>query len=159
MKYKASMDQQTKASTIAVTIIMLLAVGSCFVIYFDAPHISLLVTAFLLTGIYFLIFSARPVYYRVTNESIQIHRLIGTKEIKRIDINSTTLISKDAIAHSYRTFGVGGLFGHFGKFYNAKLGEMQWYLTRRDKPLLIETTKGIKFLLSPDNPEAFLAAL
>lgn len=70
---------------------------------------------------------------------------------------SAEVLEKDALYWSIRTFGVGGLFGYFGKFANAKLGNMTWYATRRDKTVLIKTAGNKKIILTPDDPNQFVA--
>lgn len=52
-----------------------------------------------------------------------------------------------------RTFGNGGLFGYFGKFYNAAFGKMTWYATRRNNYLVLSTSENGKIVLTPDNLE------
>lgn len=120
---------------------------------------SLLIIPVILIASYFLVFFLRPVSYSITDQSININRLAGVKEIKREHIKSATVISKDKIDSSSKTFGVGGLFGYFGKFSNRQLGQMTWYITRMDRLVLIVTSEKKNIVLSPDEPEQFIAAL
>lgn len=76
--------------------------------------------------------------------------------MNRADIKSVELIEKATLSGTIRTFGVGGLFGWYGKFANSQLGNMTWYLTRRDKPVLILKKDSKKILISPDQAEAFV---
>ena len=59
----------------------------------------------------------------------------------------------------FRTFGVGGLYGYYGKFYNRTFGSMTWYATRRDKLVLVKFQNKKKIILTPDEPVALIAAL
>jgi hypothetical protein len=79
--------------------------------------------------------------------------------IDRNQIKSVELLDKEQLAWVFRTFGVGGLFGYYGKFANTKLGSMTWYATRRNKTVLIETLDNKKIILTPDEPEKFVAHL
>ncbi len=66
-------------------------------------------------------------------------------------------VDKDKMGWAIRIFGVGGLFGYFGKFANKEMGNMTWYATRRDKTVLVTTTGNKKIIVTPDEPEAFVA--
>jgi hypothetical protein len=55
-----------------------------------------------------------------------------------------------------RLFGVGGMFGYYGKFYSFALGNENWYATDMNRAVLLETDTG-KFVVTPDDPKAFLA--
>ncbi len=60
---------------------------------------------------------------------------------------------------SVRLFGVGGLFGYYGKYANHVLGRTTWYATRRDTPVLLETMDDKKYILTPNDPNGFARAL
>ena len=64
-------------------------------------------------------------------------------------------ISNNDMGLTIRTFGVGGLFGYFGKFFNSKIGRLTMYGTRRNNTVLIETDNK-KIILTPDDPIEFL---
>jgi hypothetical protein len=66
-------------------------------------------------------------------------------------------LDKEKIGWAIRTFGVGGLFGYYGKFANTKLGSMTWYATRKDRAILVRTIDNKKIILTPDEPEKFVA--
>jgi len=97
--------------------------------------------------------------YRLTFNHIIVRRPLGDKKIARADIQSAQRLSKGALSWSLRAFGVGGLFGYFGRFYNRKMGSMTWFLTRRDRTILLLLKDGRKIVISPDSPEAFIQAL
>jgi hypothetical protein len=94
--------------------------------------------------------------YTIETDNITINRRIGNIVINKSDIQSIKLLSKDDLKWTIRTFGVGGLFGYYGKFSNRKIGSMTWYVTHRNKTILITTTAGKKILISPDEPETFI---
>lgn len=155
-EYPASLDKSSKNITIGVSLLFLFAVITSFTLYFTERQLSLLITPILLIVSYFLIFSLKPVSYRISGKSIVIHRLAFNKEIKRDDIEHISVVSKEEMKQSIRTFAVGGLFGYFGEFSNSKYGRMTWYVTRMDQLVLIVTTDKRHFLLSPNEPEQFV---
>ena len=93
----------------------------------------------------------------MTNDTLIVHRLLLNVKIDRTQIKSVELIDKEKIKTSLRTFGVGGLFGYFGNFVNMDLGKMTWYATRRDKVVLVQTIDNRKIILTPNEPEKFVA--
>jgi hypothetical protein len=93
----------------------------------------------------------------VTDDELIVHRPLVNVYIKRSDIRSVELIDKKRIKGSFRIFGVGGLFGYFGGFSNFSIGRMTWYVTRRDKPVLVTTINGKKIIVTPDESDKFVA--
>ena len=69
------------------------------------------------------------------------------------------LLDKERLNGSIRTFGVGGLFGYWGRFANSKIGVMTWYATRRDNAVLITKFNNKKIVLTPDEPELFVSTI
>ncbi len=55
-------------------------------------------------------------------------------------------------------FGIGGLFGYVGYFRNSILKGYKAYVTHRDKTVVI-TTEEEQVVISPDDPEAFVASI
>ncbi len=55
--------------------------------------------------------------------------------------------------------GVGGLWGGFGLLWTRRRGWVQMYVSRTDGLVWIERKGGRPFLLTPAEPEAFVAAL
>lgn len=85
--------------------------------------------------------------------------MIRDVEIDRNNIQSVQEIDESQVKNSIRTFGVGSFFGNFGKFWNSKLGNMTWYVTRKNNFVLVETKDQQKIILTPDKPEEFVASL
>lgn len=52
---------------------------------------------------------------------------------------------------SIRLFGVGGLFGYYGKYYNFKMGHMTLYTTQKRNRILMTMITGKKIIISPDD--------
>ena len=159
MIYKTSLDGLAKTVTVAVT--ALFAVTIIFLLF---PITSLSITgsffiAILIGVVYFITYSFRPIDYEITDREIIIHRLIGNVKILREQIITAESIEKKKISWALRVFGVGGLFGYYGKFTNTQLGMMTWYATRRDKLILVKTQSGKKIILTPDDPEKFVEEL
>lgn len=157
MTYKTSLDNLAKWVTAGTT--MLFAAAIILIILFagNERYAILIFITFALV-IYFGIFLYRPVSYSLTDYKLIIHRPISDISIHRKDIVRVEQLGKDKLAWSIRTFGVNGLFGYFGKFANTQMGNMTWYATRRNKAVLVSTTDKKKIIVTPDEPEKFVAS-
>ncbi len=159
MTYKTSLDNLAKGITIGVTLLFVaIIVGQISIIKDEGRAVPIFTTITLIL-IYFISFAFSPINYKVSAEKLTIHRLFIDVNIDRNQIKSIELLDKEKMGWVFRTFGVGGLFGYYGKFANTKLGSMTWYATRRDKTVLIETIDKKKIILTPDEPEKFVAHL
>src|ERR1019366_6329610 len=155
--YKTSFDNSAKAITIGVTILFAFIIVGQYSLIKDAGRAVPIYATVALLLIYFIAFAFRPINYSITNVKLIIHRLFMDARIDRSQIKSVQLLGKEKPGWSIRTFGVGGLFGYFGKFANAKLGSMTWYGTRRDRAVLVRTLGDNKIILTPNDPDKFVA--
>lgn len=156
MTFNTSLDRLAKGVTIAITILFATIIIGQYAFSDGDKTIPNCITVGLLL-IYFFVFAFRPVRYTLTNEKLIVIRPLLNVEISRAEIRSVEQVDKEKLKQSFRTFGVGGLFGYFGKFANTRLGSMTWYATRRDKAVLITTIHNKKIVVTPDNPEEFVA--
>jgi hypothetical protein len=157
MTYKTSLDNLAKGITIGVTILFAFIIIGQYSIIKDAGRTIPIYTTVALLLIYFIAFAFRPINYNLTADKLIIHRLFADVKINRNQIKSVELLDKEKIGWAIRTFGVGGLFGYYGKFANTKLGSMTWYATRKDRAILVRTIDNKKIILTPDEPEKFVA--
>lgn len=157
MTYKTSLDSLSKIVTIGVTVLFAVIIVGQYSIIKDAGRTTPIYTTVALLLIYFIAFAFRPINYEVLTDKLIIHRTLSNVNIDRNQIASVELLDKEKIKWSIRTFGVGGLFGYYGKFANAKIGSMTWYATRRNKTVLVKTITNKKIILTPDEPEKFVA--
>ncbi len=157
MKFKASLDKLAKVVTIAVTILFTSIIIGQLVLIPDSVQYTSFITVFILLLIYLIVFLFRPICYNITDESLVIHRPLTDIKIDLNDIKNVELLDKERLKWTIRTFGVGGLFGYWGRFANSKIGVMTWYATRRDKAVLITTFNNKKIVLTPDEPELFVS--
>lgn len=156
MEYKTSLDKTAKWITLFVTVLFLGL--SIFFIkngYTSGQLIGFILVPSLLI-IYGLAYGFHPSGFILEAGSMIIARPFINKSISYSEVTSIEPLDPDDIRNALRTFGVGGLFGYYGKFYNRKLGAMTWYLTRRDRLVLITTNNTKKIIISPDDPENFI---
>jgi hypothetical protein len=63
-----------------------------------------------------------------------------------------------AAAGSIRVFGNGGMFVFAGLYWNRKLGRFRMLVTDLNRTVVLKLP-NVTLVISPENPEAFLAAL
>ncbi|KLT63755.1 PH domain-containing protein [Pedobacter sp. BMA] len=156
MEYKASLDTFGKVITAGVLIVFI-AIGQKNVSAIISSNGDVKTTLihggvlllFVLTVIGSYLYSTRK--YSVTGDTLVIHRLIGNRVIKLADITEIRFIDSTDFSGTIRTFGNGGLFGYYGKFYNTKIGSMTWYVTQKKNRILLRTLQGDKIIISPDD--------
>lgn len=156
MIYKASLDNLAKAITLGVSILFAVIIAGQFFLDKDAG-----LGPYLMAGLFLLIYAIcyafRPLSYTLSHGQLMINRPVATVKIDRSLVQTVELLEKDAIRWSVRIFGVGGLFGYYGRFANTKIGGMTWYATRRSRAVLLRLADGKKIVLTPDEPERFVA--
>ena len=157
MIYKTSLDNLAKGITIGIAILFAVIIIGNISIIKDTTRTIPNFTTILLILVYFIAFAFRPINYKLNSGQLIIHRLIMDVKIDLNHIKSVELLAIGSLGWSLRIFGVGGLFGYYGKFANSKIGSMTWYATRRDKTVLVTTTNNKKIILTPDKPMKFVA--
>ncbi len=115
-----------------------------------------------LLPILILIISAAfaPRQYQISGDGILVRRLLA----KDVKIPLCGIYSIEPVSYKYvlkkavRVMGSGGGFGIYGEFTSPSLKYFNAYMTRRDKLVLIRTPDK-PFVLTPDDPEGFIAAV
>jgi hypothetical protein len=155
MEYKASLDKIAKGTTLFVIalfgfigarVITELWASESDSIFPNALSLVAILTVFLVSWMY------APISYSLTHDTLLINRRTGPVRIALAEIKEARLLDGNTTALGIRTFGVGGFFGYFGKFYFSRLGHVTCYLTQRKNRILIVTTQGKKIMISPDDP-------
>jgi len=156
MEYKASLDTLAKIITIGIAILFIAiglhSVKSLFVAQGDSStvliHAGVLL---LLVAIITISWLYAPQSYTLGKTDLTINRPIGKVNVSLADITQVRCVSDTEMRGTIRTFGVGGLFGYFGKFYSPQIGHITFYATQRINGILIVDKQGKKILLTPDD--------
>jgi Bacterial PH domain len=156
--FTTSLDKFNKTTTIIISLILpIILIPIFFMTPEDSQNIGI-TFAIIPILIFVIVYFLRPNNYSVSPDKLLIHRMLGDIEIDRNNIQSVQEIDESQIKNSIRTFGVGGFFGNFGRFWNSKLGNMTWYVTRKNNFVLVETKDQKKIILTPDKPAEFVAS-
>ena len=154
--YTVSLDGYAKGVTAAV-IIMSAGLGLWSIrglLRGKGDRLTMLLHGFVivvLAATLLVSYSYHPQKYELGNFDLVIDRPAGNIVIPVKDILEIRKVTDAEMEGTVRTFGVGGLFGYFGSYHNQHLGSMQWYATRRKNLILIRTTQGNAYILSPDD--------
>ena len=148
MIFQASYDTMAKAvSGLVCAVVAIAAVATG----------SLLVGGF---GVVFVLMSLAwsTKGYAIVEGQIVIRRWIGDVRIPLESVREARAAGGGDLAGCIRLFGNGGLFGYYGLFQTTKLGRCNWYVTNRDRAVVLIT--DVKTLVvSPDDVEGFLGAI
>ena len=104
----------------------------------------------------------RPTAFVVHPHVLEITWPLKRREIGRRQISSVRLITRQELRSQIgwgMRIGAGGLWGGFGWLWTARRGIVQMYISRVDRFVWIECANERSWLISPDQPEAFVRAL
>jgi len=159
MESNAKWDAFTKLITTFVlafvVVIIFLSIRNNMAGAGNIISIRFIIFILIVIGTTFL-FSIRK--YRLTNDSIEIIRVLNTKPVPLSSIKEVRILSDAEIAWTIRLFASGGLFGFIGYFWTSKLKLISVYATRMTRLVLITTTENKKIIISPED-FAFVEAL
>ncbi|HUP05054.1 MAG TPA: PH domain-containing protein [Bryobacteraceae bacterium] len=113
-----------------------------------------------LLGILLVLFTYlySPRGYVVAEGRITVRRVVGAAVVPLDGLIEARPAASDDLDGCIRLWGNGGMFGYYGLFRTARLGACRWYVTDRSKVVVAITDRKTS-LFSPDDPEAFLAAI
>jgi hypothetical protein len=156
MQFKASLDPLAKGITFGViALFVFLGQKSISILLLDQNDLS---TIFIHLGtiVFFVglvlgcyLFSIRS--YAIKDRCLIIQRPIGNVKIAIKDIQDVRPLAHFETRGIVRTFGVGGLFGYFGKFYIPSIGSSTFYATQRKNKILIITKNDQNLIITPDD--------
>ncbi len=101
--------------------------------------------------IVFLSWYFAPKSYTLENGLLYINRPAGKIKISVADATLIRTLTKEELGGGIRIFGVGGLFGYYGRFQYPKIGNVRLYATQRKNYILIITTDNKKIIITPDD--------
>lgn len=141
----ASIDRFATIMTVVVAALILVTYSMYFAADWNDAGVWGVVIAVLLFLILPLSYMLRPrLFVSPTHfemRSILYSIKLPIREIKMVERDQERTIN-------IRTFGIGGVFGYFG-YYN---GKDLWLVTNKSKRVVLKTTKGKTYVVSPQDP-------
>jgi hypothetical protein len=156
--FSATLDGLAKTLSFVVFAVLLIPVLSIISLYNRSHDPALFIAPAAVLIVLFVALIYRVKGYELDAESLNILRPVSTLKIPLHRIRSIRAVGSKELGFGIRTFGSGGFFGYFGKFYYRHTGHVTLYVTDRSKMLLLTLDDDKKILISPDNTAAFMAA-
>jgi hypothetical protein len=148
MRFSASYDLTTKIISGLMFLVLLTAMV--------AAHSFAIACLSLLILVVCVAYSPRG--YEIEGQTILVQRLAGAARVTLQGVRDARRTTPEDLRGCIRLWGSGGLFGYYGLFRTAKLGKSTWYVTSRNNSVVV-ITAAKTVLLSPDDPDGFLAAI
>ena len=104
----------------------------------------------------------RPTAFVVHPRTLEVTWPLRRREIPRDDIQAVRLIDRQTLRREAgwgMRVGAGGLFGAFGYLWTTKRGLVRMFVSRTDHLVWIERRSERPWLITPDQPDAFVRAL
>ncbi|HUM14937.1 MAG TPA: PH domain-containing protein [Candidatus Nitrosotalea sp.] len=104
----------------------------------------------------------RPTAFVVRPRTLEVMWPLMRREIPRDDISAVRVIDRETLRREVgwgMRVGAGGLFGGFGYLWTTNRGLVRMYVSRTDHFVWIERKSDRPWLITPDQPEAFVRAL
>lgn len=143
-KFISSYSKAMLFSSILLTIVVLLGIYLVSLKMINNPICSYsfvvaLVALSVLVITFIYAFVSQIEYIGVTEERFVIKKKLGQISFPRTDIISVRY--KKSIMSDVRLFGISGLFGHIGLFWNSQVGRYHAFVNNGNSMLEIRTTK------------------
>jgi hypothetical protein len=121
------------------------------------------VPAVLVTSLYCWVWLRfRPTRFVVGPRVLEVIWPLKRRHIPREDISAVRLMDGRELRHEAGwclRVGAGGLWGGFGWLWTQRRGMVQMYISRTDGFVWIERVNNRPWLITPEQPEAFVRAL
>jgi hypothetical protein len=104
----------------------------------------------------------RPSWFMVHPGFLEVVWPLKRRQIRREGITGVRLIEKQALRRELgwcMRVGAGGLWGAFGWLWTRRRGIVQMYISRTDGFVWIERGADRPWLITPEQPQAFVSAL
>lgn len=104
----------------------------------------------------------RPSQFVIHRRGIEVRWPLKRREIPCDDISNVRVINEQQLRKEIGSgvrVGAGGLWGGFGWLWTKRRGIVQMYVSRTDGYVWIERVGDLPWLITPEEPEAFVRSL
>jgi MFS family permease len=102
---------------------------------------------------------SRPKHFELSDEGLRIVWPARSRKLPRNAFSEARLVTETELGRLSRCFGMTPLMGTFGWFRSEYMGSMDVYITRHLGLVYLRMANRHPLLLTPCEPETFLAAL
>ncbi len=157
-RYASPWDRKLKLST-ALFLLLATGVAGWVALEESAPGGALpapvLLVPALLGVIALLAWALAPKGYSIEAGRVRVERRLWPLEIPLRDVRAAEALPEGALGGSVRTWGSGGVFGYYGRFWSRRLGRYRLYATRASGLVRLVTARET-WVLSPEPPGRFV---
>ena len=151
------MTQSAAPMSLAIKIVtgfVLAATIACIVGSLHTPALAVGATILMLVSV--ICYLTAPTGYELTDGRLRVFTHIGSRVFGPVTGCSRVQAS---LLWGLRLFGNGGLFAGTGFYWSPRLGVYRAYVTSARRPdMLLIQTPSRNVLITPEDPEAFLAS-
>lgn len=104
----------------------------------------------------------RPTHFLIREQTFEVMWPLKHRVIPRNSITNVRLLDRDTLKQEIGwglRAGAGGLGGGFGWLWSKRRGIVQMYVSRTDQFVWIDRKEGYPWLITPEQPDAFVRAL
>lgn len=155
-KYKYVFSKFCKRMTV-VCIILLIAVFLYLFFSSTGTYLSAWFLSFSVAIVGLLVMSV-PRYIKLTPAEIEIHCVLELTTIPLLNIKRITRVSQKNLKYAVPVLGSYGFGGYFGYYFDfRKFLILRMYATQWDRFVMIHDIFGRRYVISAQDPEAFIA--
>ena len=166
--YKAEMDRPLKIMTRVVWVLLALPpiamTAGCWVSK-NSPGSKAFPPPLVVAGVALLMWAIAhftralaPRGFALNDIELEIDRARSPIKIPLTSITEARKLGDAEVKGMLRLMGASGFYGHYGWFWNRKLGRFRLYASRLKDLVLVKTHKTA-FVLSPEDTGTFIADL
>jgi hypothetical protein len=158
MQFSASLDTSAKVITIGVIILFAsISVWNAFAMRkAKGDKVNIIVRVAIFLVLFFsismgFVFSTKG--YETKNKNFIIKNRFKEITYRWSKIMDVRQVTEEEMQGLSRSFGVGGLFGYYGHYHNATIGNMTFYATQQKNWVLMHILDGEAIIVTPDDPK------
>ena len=156
-RFRASLSRKVVIITGFVAVIMIVVSASAIMSQPDMNRaaqlaLAILPIAALGAGLLFRVWG-----YDLHADHIRVRRIAFPVRLPIAPLKSVEQ-APDLMKRSVRTFGNGGLFGFYGRFWKPGFGKFHAYVTNPENTVVLNSEEKM-IALSPDQPQVFVRML
>ncbi len=155
----APMSPMIRGLTFALFFLPPIFVGLSWLTADPIPrYIGLLMVV--LYGVTWLCF--RPSHFVVTRSHLDVVFPIWQRSLSLQGMSGARILDVNGFRQELGgavRIGVGGLWGGFGWLWTSRRGLLEFYISRDTGMVLVEWSSGRKLLVTPEQPEEFMASI
>jgi hypothetical protein len=150
-------------SILVLTLVLWLLPFSFLVYFFLAGQQVAGGIALFLFVLYGIVWAfCRPSRFEVVTGHLEIVFPAWKRNVEFSDRATVRMLSADKFKQEYgwaMRIGIGGLWGGFGWLWTSKGGLVEFYVSQVDGMVMIERRNNKNILVTPDEPEKFVASM